>query len=87
MLQNFTSYILYLDTVPDRVSLPTLQTMILSIKSTKFPKLFLFHSIDKTWNKIRYQENFTVLCLPHIAKEIELVLNNLIPYLKYKNKN
>ena len=83
ILQDYASSIVYLGTILDGSSLPALRTIIIGIKSTKFPKLSLFYSIDRTWNKIRYSGNFGVLCMPHIIEEAKLIMNNLIPYLHY----
>ena len=33
---------------------------------------------------MRYRGDFTVLYIPHVATKAELMLNNLIPYLKHE---
>ena len=54
MLWDYSSSILFLDTVPEGVNFPTLRIIILSIKSTKFLAISLFHSVNGMWNKMRY---------------------------------
>ena len=61
--------------------------MFLSIKSTKLLHLALFHLIDCTWNRMRYRGDFTVLYMPYLIEEVEIMLSNLIPYFHFKYSN
>ena len=74
VLQDFTRSIVYLHTAPDGSSLPGLRTMLMEIKSTKFPKLSSFHTINMTWNKMLCRGDFAVLFMPHIEEEVELIM-------------
>ena len=84
IMQDYCSSILYLDTIPEGSSLPTLRKMILDIKSTTLPNIPLFHSVDRTCNRMRYRGDFTFLYLPHLAQEAELMMKNLLVYLHYQ---
>ena len=46
IIQDYCSSILFLDTIPNESSLPSLCTMILDIKSIQFPKISLFYLVD-----------------------------------------
>ena len=54
MVQDYSSSILFLSTVLERVILLPLRTIILLIKSIKFLSILLFHSVNRIWNKMRY---------------------------------
>jgi len=36
---------------------------------------------------MHYRGDFTVLYMPHLAEEAEIMLNNLIPFLQHKYSN
>ena len=84
IIQEYTSSILFLDTIPNRSSLLSLYEMILDIKSVKFLSILLFYSINRTWNKIRYYREFTYLFLPYLVDKAELIIHNLLLYLRHK---
>ena len=48
VIHEYTSSNLFLDTILEGSSLPSLQEMILDIKSVKFLSIPLFHSITRT---------------------------------------
>ena len=80
IVQDYTSDILFLDSIPEGSSLPSFHQILLSIKLTKLPHLSLFHLIDHTWNRMQYQGDFMVLYMLYLAKEVEIILNNCILY-------
>ena len=55
MTQDYSSSPLWFDTIPEGSTLPTLRKLILVIKSITFPNMSLFHSVDSTWNRMRYR--------------------------------
>ena len=59
--------------------------MILDIKSLAFLHIPLFYLVDRTWNKMHYRGEFTFLFMLQLAQEAEIMMNNLIPYLKHQN--
>ena len=83
-MQDYSSSILFLDIVPDDSSLPMLRTMILDIKSMVLSNISLFYSVDQMWNHIRYRGEFTFLYLLYLVQETELIMKNLLTYLRHK---
>jgi hypothetical protein len=73
-----------LDTIPASSNLPTMQEMILDIKSTKFPHISLIHSIDRTWSHMSYWRDFIYIYMPHLADEAEIMMQNLLTFLRHK---
>ena len=61
--------------------------MIIDIKSTKFPSILLFHSVDRTWNRIRYKGEYTFLFMLQLVKEAALIICSLILYLYHKYRD
>ena len=55
IMQDCSSIPLWLYTIPEGSTLPTLREIILLIKSFKFPNASLFHSVDMTWNRTWYR--------------------------------
>ena len=47
VIQDYSSAILFLDTIPEGSSLLSLRKIILDIKSLKFPNILFFHSVDR----------------------------------------
>ena len=43
----------------------------------------MIHSVDETWKKMTYKGNFTYLVMPHIEEEAELMMSNLLPFMRY----
>jgi len=84
VMQDYTSSFLYLNSTLDGFSLPTMHKMLLEIKSTQFPSLSLFYSVNRIWDRMRYRGDYIVLYMPYVASKVEMILNNLIPYLQYK---
>ena len=81
--RDYFSDILHLDVIPKNSTLPTMQTMITQIKSIQFPHLQLIHSVDEIWQKALFKGDFTYLVMPHLEEEAELMMNNLLPYLRH----
>ena len=73
-MQDCSSSPLFLDTIPKGSTLPTLLELILVIKSVKFSNMTSFHSVDSTWNRMRYRGELTFSCMPHLADEAELMM-------------
>lgn len=84
VMQEHDSSTLFLDAIPEGSSLPSMRELTLDIKSSKFPSIPLFHSIDRTWNRMICRREFVRLFIPHLAEEEELMIHNLIPYLRHK---
>ena len=61
-----------------------MREMITSINSIQFPHLRMIHSVDETWKKIQWKGDYTYLTMPHIEEEAELMMTNLLPFLRYK---
>lgn len=86
--RDYTNGILYLDTIPDDSTIQkTMREMIAEIKSIKYPHLNMIQSVDETWSKLKHNGDHTYLVMPHIEEEAFLMMNNLIPYLKWKYKS
>ena len=81
--KDYFSDILHLDVVPKNSKLATMREMITQIKSLQFPHLQMIHSVDETWSKILYKGDFTYLVMPHIEEEADLMMSNLLPYLRH----
>ena len=82
--RDYFNDIAHLDVIPTGSSLPTMQEMIGQIKSIQFPHLKMIHSVDETWKKMTYKGDFTYLVMPHIEEEAELMMSNLLPFMRYK---
>ena len=82
--RDYFSDILHLDVIPRESKLPSMRTMITSIKSIQFPHLQMIHSVDETWEKIRIRGDYTYLVMPHIEEEAALMMNNLLPFLRHE---
>ena len=82
--RDYFSDILHLDVIPNGSTLPTMREMIGQIKSIKFPHLKMIHSVDETWQKLAYKGDFTYLVMPHIEEEAELMMSNLLPFMRFK---
>ena len=82
--KNYFSDILHLDVIPKGSKLPTMRTMITSIHSIQFPHLRMIHSVDETWSKIQWKGDYTYLTMPHIEEEAEIMMSNLLPFLRHK---
>ena len=78
------SDILHLDVIPTGSTLPTMREMIGKIRSIQFPHLKMIHSVDETWKKMSYKGDFTYLVMPHIEEEAELMMSNLLPFMRYE---
>ena len=81
--KDYFSDILHLDVIPKNSKLSTMRKMITHIKSLQFPHLQMIHSVDETWSKILYKGDFTYLVMPHIEEEADLMMSNLLPYLRH----
>ena len=67
--------------------LPSLRTMILDMRSYQqgMEHLPLFHSVDKAWAPAgKGDRGHCFLIMPHLQREAEMMMNNLLPYLKFK---
>ena len=82
--RDYFSDILHLDVTPNGSNLPTMREMIGKIRSIKFPHLKMIHSVDETWKKVSYKGDFTYLVMPHIEEEAELMMSNLLPFMRYE---
>lgn len=82
IIEDFTSDFVGLDVSLEK--LPTMRDMIVEIKSTRLPHLSLFHSVDPTWKQFKHRGKFTYLCMPNLAKEAQLMMGNLMGYLRFK---
>ena len=60
--------------------LPSLRQLIMGIHSRNYPHMSLFHSIGKSW---RNDNHFCFYFVPKVKEEAELMVDNLIPYLKH----
>ena len=70
--------------IPDGSSLSIMHEIFLQIKSSKFQNISLFYSIDRTWNRMNYRGDFTVLFILHLTEEAEIMMNNLILYFVHE---
>ena len=82
-MQDYSSDILFLDTIPEGSSLLSLRKIILDIKLLKFPNISLFHLVDRIWRRMRYRGEFTFLFMPHLVEEAKIMMHNLIPCLRH----
>ena len=63
--------------------------MILNMRSYQdgMEHLPLFHSVDKAWAPAgKGDRGQCFLIMPHLQREAEMMMNNLLPYLKFKYK-
>ena len=81
--KDYFSDVLHLDVIPRNSPLPTMREMITKIRSQQFPHLQLIHSVDETWQKVLYKGDYTYLVMPHLEEEAELMMHNLLPYMRH----
>jgi len=43
--------------------------------------------MDRTWNRMRYYGDFTFLYIPYLAVEVEMMMKNLILFLKHEYRD
>ena len=65
----------------DGTSGKSLRMILMSIHSNKIPSVGLFHSIDPIYNQ---PENHLVTFLPEFKSQVETVITQMIPFLKFK---
>ena len=80
----YFSDITELDIKPTGSTLPSMRKMLTNIKSIQFPHLRMIHSVDETWEKIRWKGDYTYLVMPQLEEEADLMMNNLLPYLRHE---
>ena len=81
--RDYFNDIMHLDVIPKNSTLPTMRTMITKIRSIQFPHLQLIHSVDETWTKAQFRGDYTYLVMPHLEEEAELMMQNLLPYMRH----
>ena len=65
----------------DNTTGKSLRMVLMAIRSHKIPSVGLFHSIDPIYNQ---PENHLVTFLPEFKAQVEAVVTQMVPFLKFK---